>query len=144
MNDMNDINYIGGDELVFTNEDGIHSGGFSVNSIMMKAGMSPIMTLNSQYGGGDKVSDLFDNLVIPNWALSYGNKMGGGTYEDNNDEYESDEDIDEDLHDKLIDLVRHHESNKQNGGKNNGEKKKKTQKQKPKVSSKKVGTKKNK
>jgi hypothetical protein len=142
MNDMNDINYIGGDELVFTNEDGIHSGGFSVNSIMMKAGMSPIMTLNSQHGGGDKVSDLFDNLVIPNWALSYGNKLGGSSYEDNNDEYDSDEDMDEDLHDKLIDLVRHHENNKQNGGKKNGEKKKKTQKQK--VSSKKVGTKKNK
>jgi hypothetical protein len=144
---MNDINYIGGDELVFTNEDGIHSGGFSVNSIMMKAGMSPIMTLNSQYGGGDKVSDLFNNLVIPNWALSYGNKLGGSAYEDSNDEYESDEDIDDDLHDKLIDLVRHHENNKQNGGeKNGGEKKKKTQKQKQKqkVSSKKGGTKKNK
>ena len=140
------MSYIDGHELIFydNDEEDIHSGGFSVNSIMMKAGMSPIMTLNSQYGGGDKVSDLFDNLVIPNWALSYGNKMGGGTYEDNNDEYDSDEDIDEDLHDKLIDLVRHHESNKQNGGKNNGEKKKKTQKQKPKVSSKKVGTKKNK
>ena len=138
---MNDINYIGGDELVFTNEDGIHSGGFSVNSIMMKAGMSPIMTLNSQYGGGDKVSDLFDNLVIPNWALSYGNKLGGSAYEESNDEYESDEDIDDDLHDKLIDLVRHHENNKQNGGK---KKKTQKQKQKQKVSSKKGGTKKNK
>ena len=134
---MNDINYIGGDELVFTNEDGIQSGGFSVNSIMMKAGMSPIMTLNNQYGGGDKVSDLFNNLVIPNWALSYGNKLGGSIYKDITDDYESDEDIDEDLHDKLIDLVRHHENNKHNGGK-----KRKTQKQKLKFNTKKGGTKK--
>jgi len=135
---MNNINYIGGDELVFTNEDGIQSGGFSVNSIMMKAGMSPIMTLNTQYGGGDKVSDLFNNLVIPNWALSYGNKMGGGTYKDTSDDESSDGDIDDDLNDKLLDLVRHHETNKQNGGK-----KRKTQKQKQKQV-KKSGTKKNK
>ena len=136
---MNDINYIGGDEFVFTNEDGIQSGGFSVNSIMMKAGMSPIMTLNTQYGGGDKVSDLFNNLVIPNWALSYGNKMGGGPYQDISDDESSDGDIDDDLNDKLLDLVRHHETNiKQNGGK-----KRKTQKQKQKVA-KKGGTKKNK
>ena len=136
---MNDINYIGGDEFVFTNEDGIQSGGFSVNSIMMKAGMSPIMTLNTQYGGGDKVSDLFNNLVIPNWALSYGNKMGGGPYQDISDDESSDGDIDDDLNDKLLDLVRHHETNiKQNGGK-----KRKTQKQTQKVA-KKGGTKKNK
>jgi hypothetical protein len=136
---MNDINYIGGDEFVFTNEDGIQSGGFSVNSIIMKAGMSPIMTLNTQYGGGDKVSDLFNNLVIPNWALSYGNKMGGGPYQDISDDESSDGDIDDDLNDKLLDLVRHHETNiKQNGGK-----KRKTQKQKQKVA-KKSGTKKNK
>jgi hypothetical protein len=138
---MNDINYIGGDELVFTNEDGIQSGGFSVNSIMMKAGMSPIMTLNNQYGGGDKVSDLFNNLVIPNWALSYGNKLGGGTYKDVYEEDESDEDVDDDLHDKLIDLVRHYDTNKQSGGK---KKKTQKQKQKQKISSKKGGTKKNK
>ena len=124
---MNNINYIGGDELVFNTDEelGIHSGGFSVNSIMMKYGMSPIMTLNDQYGGSsDKVSDLFNNLVIPNWTLSYGNKMGGATYNDINDENESDDDIDDDLHDKLIELARHHENNKEK----KGGKKKKTQK----------------
>ena len=135
---MNNINYIGGDELVFNTEEekGIYSGGFSVNSIMMKAGMSPIMTLNTQNGGGDKVSDLFNNLVIPNWALSYGNRMTGGKYDDNDDNEESDDDIDEDLHDKLIDLVRHHEKEVKKGGK------KKTKKQN--LNSKKAGTKKNK
>jgi hypothetical protein len=128
---MNNINYIGGDELVFNTDEelGIHSGGFSVNSIMMKYGMSPIMTLNDQYGGSsDKVSDLFNNLVIPNWTLSYGNKMGGSTYNDINDdinnEDESDDDIDDDLHDKLIELARDHENN----GVKKGGKKKKTQK----------------
>ena len=131
---MNNINYIGGDELVFNSDEsgGINSGGFSVNSIMMKAGMSPIMTLNNQNGGGDKVSDLFNNLVIPNWALSYGNRMTGGKYDDTD---ESDSDVDEDLHDKLVDLVKQHETIKvKKGGK------KKTKKQK--LNSKKGGTKK--
>jgi hypothetical protein len=133
---MNNINYIGGDELVFNSDEsgGINSGGFSVNSIMMKAGMSPIMTLNNQYGGGDQVSDLFNNLVIPNWALSYDNRMTGGKYNDNIDS-DSDDEVDGDLHDKLIDLVKQHENEKvKKGGK------KKTKKQK--LNSKKGGTKK--
>ena len=133
---MNNINYIGGDELVFNTDEtgGINSGGFSVNSIMMKAGMSPIMTLNGQKGGEDsnKVSDLFDSLVIPNWAVSYGNRMIGGEYKDNNGE-DSDEDIDDELHDKLLGLVKEHEN------KLNQKKIRKTRKQK--LDTKKDGTK---
>jgi hypothetical protein len=107
--------YIGSKELVFNNDTnlGIHSGGFSVNSIMMKGGMSPIMTINSQQIGGtkEKVSDLFNDLVIPNWALSYNNKLVGGKYNDIekkiNDNYDSDDEIiDDDLHEKLLDLVK--------------------------------------
>jgi hypothetical protein len=130
---MNDIDYIGAGELVFNtdNEAGVYSGGFSVNSIMMKAGMSPIMTLNKQTGGdSNKVSDLFESLVVPNWALSYNNRMTGGNYKE---QEESDDEIDDDLHDKLLDLVKEHEfKNKQN-------KKKKTRKQK--LDTKKGGTK---
>jgi hypothetical protein len=80
---MNDNNYIGPDELIYNNDGEIHSGGFSVNSIMLKNGLSPIMTLNDTNGnsnqmqtGGEKVSDLFNNLVIPNWSLSYNYKNG--------------------------------------------------------------------
>jgi hypothetical protein len=78
---MSELDYIGADELVFNNDikGGIHSGGFNVKSIMMKAGMSPIITLNTeQNGGGEKVSDLFNDLVIPNWTLSYNNRITGG------------------------------------------------------------------
>ena len=111
------MSYIGADELVFNNDtvNGIHTGGFSVNSIMMKNGISPIMTINKeQSGGSNLVSDIFDNLVVPNWTLSYHNKIFGG----NNKEYMSDSDEDdvigEDLHDKLLDLVKEHDAkNKQ-------------------------------
>ena len=111
---MNDIDYIGANELVFnTDKDlGVYSGGFSVNSIMMKSGLSPILTINKplQSGGTNKVSDLFNDLVIPNWALSY--SMRGGEYKDessdSDSEYESD--IDDELHDKLLGLVREHDN----------------------------------
>ena len=126
-------NYIGANELVFTNdeESNIYSGGFSVKSIMMKAGMSPIMTLNQNlhHRGGasesEKVSDLFNDLVVPNWALSYNDRIVGGKYneEDHHKKYNSDDDSDEgddedivsdDLHEKLLDLVKEHNAKVKN------------------------------
>jgi hypothetical protein len=103
-------------ELIFNSdsEKGIHSGGFSVNSIMMRKGISPIKTWNVQnendheikQEGGMQVSDLFKSLVVPNWA--YANNTVGGNHNDfdNNSDSEEEEDfINEDLHDKLLKLV---------------------------------------
>ena len=106
------MSYIGANEFVFNNdkESGIHSGGFSVNSIMMKGGISPIMTLNdsvAQKGGATNVSDLFNDLVVPNWVLSNPIIYGGGGTDyrggESDYEYESDEDdvIDDDIHERL-------------------------------------------
>jgi hypothetical protein len=122
---MSDIDYIGAGELVFNTdkEAGIYSGGFSINSIMMKSGLSPILTVNKplQSGGASQVSDLFKDLVIPNWALSY--NMRGGEYKDESSDSESE--IDDDLHDKLLGLVREHDV------KSAGLKKKKSRRQQP-------------
>jgi hypothetical protein len=138
----NTMGEIGANELIFNTdkEEGVFSGGFNVNSIMMKSGLSPIMTLNTQLGGGDsnKVSDLFQSLVIPNWALTYGNKVGG-EYKDRVDEdSDSDSDIDDELHDKLLGLVREHDNKLKQQNKNN--KNKQTKRQKTNTS-KKGGTK---
>jgi len=125
---MSDIEYIGANELVFNTdkEAGIYSGGFSVNSAMMKAGLSPILTVNQplQSGGSTKVSDLFNDLVIPNWALTY--SMRGGEYKDESSDSDSEygEDISNDLHDTLLGLVREDDI------KIAGTKKKKTRKHK--------------
>jgi hypothetical protein len=120
---MSEIDYIGAGELVFNTdkEAGIYSGGFSINSIMMKSGLSPILTVNKplQSGGASQVSDLFKDLVIPNWALSY--SMHGGEYKDESSDSEGE--IDDDLHDKLLGLVREHDV------KAAGIKKKKTRRQ---------------
>jgi len=111
---MSDLHYIGADELVFNSneKEGIYSGGFNVKSIMMKAGMSPIMTINQeQFGGtGEKVSDLFQHLVVPNWALSYNNRIVGGKYKDHDTDSDDDDDvIDDDLHETLLNLVKEHD-----------------------------------
>lgn len=111
------LDYIGADDLVFNNDAdlGIAAGGFSVNSIMMKSKMSPIMTINNNNNieqiGGDfnKVSDLFNNLVVPNWALSYNNRIvGGKKYIHEESESDEDDNLDDDLHDKLLELVKEH------------------------------------
>jgi len=143
---MSELDYIGADELVFNNDidKGIHSGGFSVNSIMMKSNMSPIMTLNSPNsiggGGSNKVSDLFNDLVVPNWALSYNNRSIGGKYKEViHDDSESEDDvIHDDLHEKLLDLVKQH-----NNSTMSKPTKKKMTKRVKKLISKKTGTKKN-
>ena len=116
------MSYIGANEFVFNNdkESGIHSGGFSVNSIMMKGGISPIMTLNDSTAqkGGSKVSDLFNDLVVPNWVLSYPTIYGGGdSKSNNNSDVESDEEddvIDDDIHDRLLNLVKQDDAKMQN------------------------------
>ena len=108
----------GANDLIFNNDEqlGIHTGGFSINSIMMKGGISPIMTINSEKNGGsnsNNVSDLFtSDLVVPNWVYSYDTQTGGSKNHTkfDSDEEEDDKGIDDDLHDKLLDLVRVHDN----------------------------------
>ena len=84
-----DGNALDGDDLVFYSDSNneIYSGGFSINSIMMKGGISPFTTLNKMNGQtGGNVSDLFKDLVVPSWLLSQGNifnGVGGGSNKNN-------------------------------------------------------------
>ena len=114
------MSYIGVNDLVYTNKDGICSGGFNVQSIMMKGGISPIMTINNNDGqtGGStgKVSDIFSGLVVPAYAYYHtgGSKSKNTSYKshnsDNDESDSEDEVIDDDLHDKLLGLVREHDN----------------------------------
>ena len=109
----NDNNYkLDGGDLVFYSDSDkqIYSGGFNVNSIMMKSGISPFTTLNdSNTQTGGNVSDLFKNLVVPSWLVSQEyNGSGGSKYSSKSDEDSDDDDDDvvsDELHDKLIGLV---------------------------------------
>jgi len=106
------MSYIGASDLVFNNKDGIYSGGFNVQSIMMKGGISPIMTINNGQNGGSvsKVSDLFQGLVVPAFAYhnNFQSGMQSGGKHNNYKKYESDDEddvINDDLHDKLLNLM---------------------------------------
>ena len=103
---------IDGEDLVFYNssDNQIYSGGFSVNSIMMKSGISPFTTLNSINGQiGGNVGDVFKDLVIPSWLVSQNNNFIGGSKhtknQNNDDDSEDEEIISDELYDKLVDLV---------------------------------------
>ncbi len=104
------MSYIDGDDLVFYSDSNneIYSGGFSINSIMMKGGISPFTTLNkiNEQTGGN-VSDLFKDLVVPSWLVSQGNIFSGGTKNNKmvDSDSENEEIITDELHDKLLQLV---------------------------------------
>jgi hypothetical protein len=118
------------DEFVFNNDisNNIISGGYNVNSLLLKSGFSPIKTLNNNnydINKSNNVSDIFSNLVIPNWIYkspNLNNIYGGDNDNDNkdnkiinggnkkriNEEVENIDIIDDDLHDKLLNLVKHY------------------------------------
>jgi hypothetical protein len=115
------MSYLDANDLIYTNDlkGGIHTGGFSVNSIMMKGGISPITSINNgQLGGSNNVSDLFKtDLVVPNWAYSYFPTNIGLKKNDRHNENDDDDDddddsevIDDNLYDKLLDLVKVHDN----------------------------------
>ena len=118
------MSYISASDLVFNNNNGIYSGGFNVQAIMMKNGISPIMTINNNdsQNGGSKVSDIFEGLVVPAYAY-HNNYQSGGKHNNyktyDNSSEEDDDVVDEDLHDKLLELMKNQDNDvKQNKKKN--------------------------
>lgn len=116
MNELTNMPLLNVNDLI-TEKNGIYSGGFSVNSILAKSNIAPIQTIivENQKGGSassQQVSDLFGNLVVPNWALNYNfpHNIFNSNY-DNNEDNET-EDINEDLHDKLFHFIHYHKNEK--------------------------------
>ena len=59
---------ISANDMIFYKEgDNIMSGGFSIDSILLHKGLSPMQTKNggSTLSGGDSVSSIFKNLAVP-------------------------------------------------------------------------------
>jgi hypothetical protein len=79
----------------------ILSGGYDIQSVLLKKGISPIKTLNNQNieePNSEKVSDLFNHLVIPSGLFYSQQNMNKNNFlsQDNQDFSSSDEDKDED------------------------------------------------
>jgi len=96
------------DELIYVNDNktGINSCGYNVNSLLFNSGISPIMTLNKKdknKENNSSFSSLFNNLVVPNWALHYEpNNSKIDTELNDNSTFEI---VDDNLYDKLMDLA---------------------------------------
>ena len=100
------------DELIYVNDNktGINSCGYNVNSLLFNSGISPIMTLNEKCDNKEKnkdnnstISSLFNNLVVPNWALHY--EPHNAKIDSKLDDNSSFEIVDDNLYDKLMDLA---------------------------------------
>ena len=96
------------DELIYINDKktGINSCGYNVNSLLFNSGISPIMTLNEKdknKENNSSISSLFNNLVVPNWALHY--EPHNAKIDPKLDDNSSFEIVDDNLYDKLMDLA---------------------------------------
>jgi hypothetical protein len=89
-------------DIVFnTNENGdVTAGGFSVNSCLLKSGLSPITTMNGSSQKGGSVSEIFKNLAVPAGLLYMQQSLASSFPSDNNNETVSDA-----LYDKLLNLA---------------------------------------
>ena len=124
-------------DLIFYKKDGqIMSGGYSIDSILLKEGISPMTTLNTNtQQGGSTVSSLFENLAIPA-GLFFTNQHGAfKKTQFDADDIKEHSTLSEDIHDKLFAMVEMQTQNKKKYTKKRKEKellqkKKKTKKQK--------------
>ena len=90
------------DDLVFnTDKNGnITAGGFSIDSCLLKSGVSPITTINNGPKKGGSVSSIFNNLAVPA-GLLYMQQSLATSYTSNN----GNETISDTLYDKLLNLA---------------------------------------
>ena len=130
------MSYISAEDLLFYKEDGkIMSGGFNVASIMMKNGISPMNTmggsLKQDKEKSKELGEIYDNLAIPAGLLyqAYSTTGGYRKFDFINQLDEPQENIlQEDIHDKLVQLIEYIPSSKKYSKKERKTMKNKTKK----------------
>ena len=107
---MSDCDQIGGDDLVFysVGSDNIYSGGFSIDSSLMKGGVAPMRSINDP--ANDATSAFKGVLgqtyvVPPMWFLKAASPQNGGSTNYEKNKEEDSEVIGEDLHEKLLRIL---------------------------------------
>ena len=101
------MSHFSSNDLVFYKEnEKIMSGGYLIDSILLKQGLSPITTINHQEGGKNsnsdkRVSSIFENLAVPAGLLYIQSKGSSMT---NLNERKKQENIvlDDDIHDEFL------------------------------------------
>ena len=103
-------------DLIFYKEgDQIKSVGYSINSILLQNGMSPMKTFNtSKQIGGDNISSDFEELAVPSGLSYFSQKKtksedpdlfsGGSSKNKSSDQHDV---LSDDIYDKLFGLVEY-------------------------------------
>lgn len=126
------MSYLGSDDFIFYKENGkIMSGGYTVNSILLNSGISPMQTNNIGNQTGGKVSSVFENLAVPA-GLFYAHPKHFVGEEINMPLPDGHQCLPDDIHDTLFKLVEVDKKRKRNTKKAPGERpsKKNTRKNK--------------
>lgn len=116
---MSDYDQIGGDDLVFysVGSDNIYSGGFSIDSSLMKGGVAPMKSINDPTNDASAFKGVLGQsyVVPPMWFLSTeSHQIGGSTNYEKNKEEDS-EVIGEDLHEKLLRILEESQKKSKKG-----------------------------
>jgi hypothetical protein len=99
------MSYLGSDDFIFYKENGkIISGGYTVNSILLNSGISPMQTNNIGNQTGGKVSSVFENLAVPA-GLFYAHPKQFVGEDEIKDLPNGHETLPDDIHDTLFKLV---------------------------------------
>ena len=97
-------------DMIFNNQSGggIQSGGLSIKSIMMSKGISPIMSINTDKDSKnvERVSELFENLVIPLGLINGIKNMNSGYNIMDDERYIYDDERDGTYGKFVIDVIR--------------------------------------
>ena len=107
------MSFVTADDLILYKEgDKIYSGGFQVNSILLKQGYPAMQRAGaSLYSGStsnsvsDKVSDLFSDFAVPSGLLYLPNKNTGISNEKTQEIIDEDDYVTDDIYDTLMDLA---------------------------------------
>lgn len=131
-------------DLIFYKNDGgnIMSGGYDVESHMLRNGISPMRTLNfeqnEQNGGKEKkeakVSNEFENLAVPAGLYYITQPQSKGKYKEQQQYNKEHTVLPDDIFDKLYEMIEYDDKKKRKTKKhfvNVTKKQKKTKKQNP-------------
>lgn len=120
----NEESIFGGGEFVLMRKIGDNgepeflSGGYKINSSLLKGGMSPLTTFNDGNQNGGKVSTPFENLAVPAGLFYINQRIPKNTDVKEDIQYKKHETISDDIMDKLFGLVEANKKQKRKTRKN--------------------------
>jgi hypothetical protein len=119
--DNDELDMFEGQDFVFTKKDGAFiGGGYTINSFLLKEGISPMTTLNNENQKGGKVSSPFENLAVPAGLFYINTRVPKKNHDNKYEEhYQAHTALPEDMVDRLYSLVEFDKKRKRKTKKHN-------------------------